>query len=148
MKSQVCEFCGKEFDSARKARYCSDRCRHHQRPLVIHEQVCVFCGKEFETKASNAKFCSGLCMGRYHNGYETLAAFEKAQAERKAAAFRPARDGSYGLTEAEMLAVDRAQDGDRDQLWRLSQSWTPRQRKYAKDRFIRIHNLFAATWNP
>ena len=44
--------------------------------------------------------------------------------------------------------VVRQAIGDREQLWRLSQSWTPRQRKYAKDRFIRIHNLFAATFNP
>lgn len=147
MKNQVCEFCGKEFVSTRKARYCSDLCRHHNHPAQ-REKTCVFCGKTFETEASNAKFCSGLCMGRYHNGYETLEDFEKAQAESKAATFRPARDGSYGLTEEEMLAVDRAQDGDREQLWRLSQSWTPRQRKYAKDRYIRIRNLFSPFWNP
>ena len=114
-----------------------------------YEKTCAFCGKTFAPKAINAKFCSPLCMRRYRiGGYATLADFERAQAERKATYNKRHERDRNGLTLAEIQDVIDAQDGDPSLLWKRSQSWTPAQRKYAKDRYSEIHNLFAATCNP
>lgn len=145
---KTCAFCGKKFLAALPyAEYCSQRCRHHNKPMPS-EKTCAFCGKTFAPKAINARFCSKLCMGRCRRGYETLADFEKAQAERKATYNKRHERDRHGLTLAEIQEVIDAQDGDPSLLWKRSQSWTPAQRKYAKDRYSEIHNLFAATCNP
>ena len=158
-----CPVCGKPFEGRNKTQvFCSKKCRWHAHDLArrqakskMHDVVCVFCGKEFKTYMPNAKFCSRLCQSRRNQGHENLAEFEQAQKNRREAASRAAverraekRSAETGLTFALMREVERAQDGDPSQLWRLSQSWTKAQRKYAKERYEKRHGLFACTFNP
>ena len=150
--TKTCPTCGKVFETARKEKvYCSNRCYKiaHYTPIQPHDLVCVFCGKPFTSRYATAKYCSKLCAGRARIGYATLTDFEKAQAERAAAVRHSEceRDRN-GLTLAQVQEVIDAQNGDPSQLWKRSQSWTPAQRKYARDRYQEMHGLFTSTWNP
>lgn len=163
MIAQKCPVCGKPFEGRNKTQvFCSKKCRWHAHDLArrqakskMHDVVCVFCGKVFKTHMPNAKFCSKRCRSRREIGYENLGEFEQAQKDRRDAAILATaarqtkkRSAETGLTFAQMREVERAQDGDPSQLWRLSQSWTKAQRKYAKDRYEKRHGLFALTFNP
>lgn len=147
----VCPVCGKVFETARKFQtYCSKACykaaQHRERQPV--DRVCVFCGKAFKSMSRTAKYCSTVCSSRFCKGYATLADFEKAQAERKAAHNKQYERDRNGLTLAQIQEVINAQDGDPSLLWKRSQSWTNAQRKYAQKRYEENHGLFSQTWNP
>lgn len=67
MRKQICEVCGKEFESrgnlSGKSRFCSSKCRsdwdHKNRREI---RICVECGKEFITyKYGKTKCCSKEC---------------------------------------------------------------------------------------
>lgn len=148
---RTCPICGKEFETARKNHvFCSNRCYKaaHYKPVQPHNLVCVFCGKAFTSMNGTAKYCSKLCAGRRRTGYATLADFEKAQAERKAAHNKQFERDRNGLTLAQIQEVINAQDGDPSLFWKRSQSWTKAQRKYAQKRYEENHGLFSSTWNP
>ena len=149
--TNVCVICGKSFEAKRSiAKYCSNRCfkRAKYKPVQPHNLVCVFCGKPFTSRYAKTKYCSQLCAGRARGGYATLTDFEKAQAERAAAHNRAHERDRNGLTLAQVQAVIDAQDGDPALLYERSRSWTPAQRKYARDRYQENHGLFTSTWNP
>lgn len=148
---RTCPICGKEFETARSDKvFCSKACykaaRHRERQPV--ERVCVFCGKAFKSMSRTAKYCSTVCSSRFRKGYATLADFEKAQAERKAAHNKQYERDRNGLTLAQIQEVIAAQDGDPSLLFGRSQSWTKAQRKYAQKRYEENHGLFSQTWNP
>ena len=148
---KTCPVCGKVFETARKFQtYCSKACYKaaHYKPVKPHDLVCVFCGKQFTSMKGTAKYCSKLCAGRRRTGYATLADFEKAQAERKAAHNKQFERDRNWLTLAQIQEVINAQDGDPSLLFGRSQSWTKAQRKYAKKRYEENHGLFSQTWNP
>ena len=148
---RTCPICGKVFETARKNHvFCSNRCYKaaHYKPVQPHNLVCVFCGKAFTSMKGTAKYCSKLCAGRRRTGYATLADFEKAKAERKAAHNKQYERDRNGLTLAQIQEVINAQDGDPSLLWKRSQSWTKAQRKYAQKRYEENHGLFSQTWNP
>ena len=148
---RTCPICGKEFETARKNHvFCSNRCYKaaHYKPVQPHNLVCVFCGKAFTSMNGTAKYCSKLCAGRRRTGCATLADFEKAQAERKAAHNKQYERDRNGLTLAQIQEVIDAQDGDPSLLFGRSQSWTKAQRKYAQKRYEENHGLFSQTWNP
>ena len=149
--TKTCPVCGKTFVTTRKFQInCSKACykaaQHRERQPV--ERVCVFCGKAFKSMSRTAKYCSRTCMYRVQRGYATLADFEKAQAERKAAHNKQYERDRNGLTLAQIQEVIAAQDGDLSQLWKRSQSWTKAQRKYAQKRYEENHGLFTSTYNP
>lgn len=132
-----------------REKYCSELCRNrHRHPLVpFLDKVCVFCGKPFKTHNSTAKCCSKLCADRLRRGWASLAEFEKAQSERKDRINARSERDTCGLTLAQRQEVINAQNGDPSQLWKRSQSWTKAQHKYAKERYVKQHISFAATWN-
>ena len=149
--TKTCPVCGKVFETARKEKvYCSNKCYKagNYTPVKPHDLVCVFCGKAFTSRYSATKFCSPLCASRFKSGYATLADFEKAKAERKAAHNKHYERDRNGLTLAQIQEVISAQDGDPSLLWKRSQSWTKAQRKYAQKRYEENHGLFSQTWNP
>lgn len=148
---RTCQVCGKVFETARSDKvFCSKACykaaQHRERQPV--DRVCVFCGKAFTSMSRTAKYCSRTCMYRVQKGYATLADFEKAQAERKAAHNKQYERDRNGLTLAQIQEVINAQDGDPSLLWKRSQSWTKAQHKYAQKRYEENHGLFSQTWNP
>ena len=84
----ICEHCGKEFESNRKKRFCSDYCMHKHRYEKLSEQIkeyqknyreqnkkqitkenvsCVFCGSDFIPQNKNQKFCSDDCRIKFYN---------------------------------------------------------------------------------
>lgn len=146
MFKHVCQHCGKHFESKeRKQYYCSQACFKiggRLAPPKLFDRVCVFCGSAFKTKNSYAKCCSARCRSRRLSGYETLEQFNQAQALRRAEHNRQHERNRYGLTLAEVQAVIDAQDGDPALLYERSQSWSRKQRKYARDRYQQLHGLF------
>lgn len=151
--SKTCPNCGKTFETQNPRKvYCTEACqqtaRHKERRKPTQTHVCVFCGKHFTAQTSRARFCSTLCAGRVRLGYATLADFEQARAQRKAASYNKRRERDRNrLTLAQIQAVIDAQDGAPERCWQLSQSWTEAQRKYAKKRYEEMHGLFATNWN-
>lgn len=112
--------------------------------------VCVFCGAAFQARSPGAMYCSRRCRDhRSHSGCATLDEYNRLMAVKKAArsagrkaASKKVQSIAPGLTAEKMRAVELAQDGDPAKLWELSQSWTPAQRKYARKRYERKHQLF------
>jgi len=157
---KTCVVCGKTFTTTNSRLVtCSDECRlahklhkdTQKRPREI--RTCAWCGKPFSARVDlKTKCCSLSCAVRLiRNGSpEQLAARQKAKREaalaRAAAkqAEREARRKKYGgFTDAQAMEVIRAQDGDPAKLYRLSQGWTDKQRKFAKDRYMERHGLKA-----
>ena len=149
--TNVCVICGKSFEAKRAcAKYCSKLCRDHaSRPLKpLLDKVCVFCGKHFKTKMPKARCCSFTCCDRLRRGWESLEQYNAAHQAKKADYNRTQERDRNGLTLAQVQAVIDAQDGDPALLYERSRSWTPAQRKYARDRYQENHGLFTSTWNP
>ena len=149
--SKTCPVCGKTFETRNPRKvYCTKKCQttayHKARRKPAQTHVCVFCGKHFTAQTSRARFCSTLCAGRVRLGYATLADFERARAQRKAAYNKQRERDRNGLTLAQIQAVIDAQSGDPSRLWKLSQSWTAAQRKYAKKRYEEMHGLFSGAF--
>lgn len=147
--TKVCLFCGKPFEAKRSsAKYCSMYCNHqYNRPHVpFLEKVCLFCGKPFKTHNSTARCCSKICADRRRRGFASLAAYEEAQSERKAAFNKQHERNREGLTLAQIKEVIDAQNGDQALLWKRSQSWSKAQHKYAKKRYQENHGLFVQTY--
>lgn len=160
-----CRTCGKEFVISLRRHYCSAECQRKAKALRGTEEArrrsaakfaalppkrCIYCGKEFKPDTlfayRNAKFCSPTCANR-HRFYPTLAACEAAKAARQAEQEARRERDSFGLNREQRIAVIRAQAGDRDTLWRASQSWTPAQRKFAAARYREIHQSTSSfTW--
>lgn len=141
--SKTCPVCGKTFETRFQHQvYCSPSCQSRARRKPAQTHVCGFCGRRFTAKTSRARFCSPRCAGRVRLGYATLAEFEQAHAQRKVAFNKQRERDRNGLTLAQIQAVIDAQSGDPSRLWKLSQSWTRAQRKYAKKRYEEMHGLF------
>lgn len=76
----VCEYCGKEFESENKRKYCSGKCKSaHYRIKNSKEVLCKECGKPFIAKYNNkggySEFCSKTCSSKYmhkHLSIKTL----------------------------------------------------------------------------
>ena len=67
MISNICEVCGKEFETSRPAKYCSEDCKKEARNErrrasrnVSNVKVCSICGNEFKGHG-NSKYCSTEC---------------------------------------------------------------------------------------
>ena len=65
MISNICEVCGKEFETSRPAKYCSEDCKHEakkarRRASRKVSKVCPICGKEF-IGTGRDKYCSNEC---------------------------------------------------------------------------------------
>ena len=96
-------------------------------------KTCAVCGKEFTAVRCTVLTCSRECSQKHYKATHPVVKPPKAS--------RPKveRRDSFGLTREQRLAVIAAQDGDRDALWKASQSWTPAQHRYAKARWEAIH---------
>ena len=149
--TNVCVVCGKSFEAKRScAKYCSNRCwkRAKYKPVQPHNLVCVFCGKPFTSRYSKRKCCSKTCYERFRRGWESLEQCNAAHQANRADYNRAQERDRNGLTLAQVQAVIDAQNGDPAQLWQRSQSWTPAQREYARQRYQEIHSLFTSIYNP
>lgn len=89
---KTCEGCGREFETAHDARFCSKACNtrwhNHQRPPL--ERNCVWCGKSFlrkRTRDGLYKFCSIECrdLAAAAKGRERLNAVLAAKRAKTAA---------------------------------------------------------------
>lgn len=69
----VCAYCGKEFDSTRKKKYCSAECRKEQNKANMRKSYiwksdrkirCMMCGKE--TPPRRIRFCSRECSIKWN----------------------------------------------------------------------------------
>jgi hypothetical protein len=59
-----CEWCGVEFEGAKKAKFCSSSCIHkakRARQSVV--KICAFCSKQFSGMPAS-KYCSRDCAGK------------------------------------------------------------------------------------
>ena len=83
----ICEHCGKEFESSRKKRFCSDKCMFRNRYERLSEQIkeyqkiyreknkkqkkiekiCEYCGSNFIPVKNNQKFCCDNCRINFYN---------------------------------------------------------------------------------
>lgn len=72
----TCTVCKNEFVSARKYKFCSDKCRKIQRDWkVTKKYICPTCGKEFERLTGTRQnreipaihYCSPQCRNRHRN---------------------------------------------------------------------------------
>ena len=67
-----CLYCGKEFESKGKQKFCSRECtqknwhKKNYKPIEkkIYKNKCLFCGKEYET-SKPSKHCSDSCRQKY-----------------------------------------------------------------------------------
>ena len=152
VRQAVCAFCGKTFTVSQKhLKYCSKEChdvalrriraaykvrdRAKKRAAFDGRRTCAFCGREFvaDIKQHNKIYCSYDCQ----KAVWAAAKRKGLTAERRRS---PERD-AFGLTAEQRNAVIRAQNGSRDELWAASQTWTAKQREFAKARFAEIHQL-------
>lgn len=79
-------------------------------------------------------------MRKYRASHpEKIAEYKRTQMERRME--RLVVRLGVCLTREQRLAVIAAQDGDRDALWKASQSWTPEQHKFAKARWESLHPI-------
>lgn len=74
MVMNICEVCGKEFETSRPAKYCSEDCKTksnrkarnaRRRASRKVSKVCPICGTEFKG-TSNDKYCSNECYELSH----------------------------------------------------------------------------------
>lgn len=156
LRKRVCAGCGKEFETrANNVKFCSrscymkfrlarERAEYVSQKMVV-KRACAFCGNEFETRNGNMRFCSDKCRrhAQYHVSKEAM---EQKISQREEAARARAIVESGGMTIEQRNAVIRAQSGDRDELWRASQSWTPAQRKFAQERWEELHPSHQTFW--
>lgn len=78
MKKETCRFCGREFDSERGRKYCSDECKaeatkrfwaenNRNRKTgavnILYTKTCPICQKEFKGR-SIQKYCSKKCAAQ------------------------------------------------------------------------------------
>ena len=98
-------------------------------------KACVVCGKVFKASRCTALTCSSKCRNKHYRATHPVVKPPKAESP------KVERRDSFGLTSEQRLAVIAAQDGDRDALWKASQSWTPEQRKFAKARWESLHPI-------
>lgn len=59
----ICEYCRNEFQSARRKRFCTARCRAHAdyaKRKIVHHLQCIRCKKEFATDHKK-KYCTAKC---------------------------------------------------------------------------------------
>lgn len=98
-------------------------------------KACVVCGKMFTASRCTALTCSRKCCTKHYRATHPVVKPPKAECP------KVDRRDSFGLTREQRLAVIAAQDGDRDALWKASQSWTPEQRKFAKARWESLHPI-------
>lgn len=156
-----CKVCHKMFQPVRPSHVCCSRTcsdafhnslkkeRRSLLPPKLYTKICPCCNREFQTAELNRKACSDECakkIMRKQNQAAYLAKHPNAGSRiraksgdiRKEQDHRVVRD-SDGLTLAERNAVIMAQNGPRENLWKLSQSWTPAQRRFAKRRYESEH---------
>lgn len=98
-------------------------------------KACVVCGKMFTASRCTALTCSSKCSKKHYRATHPVVKPPKAECP------KVERRDSFGLTREQRLAVIAAQDGDRDALWKASQSWTPEQHKFAKARWDSLHPI-------
>ena len=159
----------RESHPEKMAEYNRTQMERRRARRVVRQGVCARCGKTFEVGIGKrmTKYCSHTCMKREM----TLRQMAKERAKREAKAnggeallprrseevssssrrdksvaspllkAKVERRDSFGLTREQRLAVIAAQDGDRDALWKASQSWTPAQHKFAKARWESLHPI-------
>jgi hypothetical protein len=60
----ICKFCGSEFQSRRKAEYCSPRCVRGAKGDFLEDQDCVICGTRFHPQRAEIMCCSLKCGKR------------------------------------------------------------------------------------
>lgn len=68
MVMNICEVCGKEFETSRPAKYCSEDCKKEARNRRVTpkvSKVCPICGTEFKG-TSKDKYCSHECYELSH----------------------------------------------------------------------------------
>ena len=76
MAEEVCQICGKEFQSERGRRFCSETCKaenmkrrnkeeYWKRKNAFSPRKCALCGKEYQPTHGNQVFCSRKCAGNY-----------------------------------------------------------------------------------
>ena len=160
VRELVCPICGTAFTTQNsRQKYCSERCKkasqmrswRARQPKAKggeallprrNEEVsssslllktCAVCGKEFTAVRCTVLTCSRECSQKHYKA--TLPVVKPPKASRP----KVERRDSFGLTREQRLAVIAAQDGDRDALWKASQSWTAAQHKFAKARWEAIH---------
>lgn len=63
MVMNICEVCGKEFETSRPSKYCSEDCKkeaRNQRVTPRVSKVCPICGNEFKGTSQDV-YCSDDC---------------------------------------------------------------------------------------
>ena len=71
---KVCEFCGKEFQTQNRIKYCSIECKrkYRQEHAKIFTKECIFCGKEYEVTHNYSKYCSDECKKKNKQKQDTV----------------------------------------------------------------------------
>lgn len=58
----TCIVCGKDFESSRSAKYCTQKCYYKGTyKLQQVEHICEFCGKQYVSSRKQSRFCSVTC---------------------------------------------------------------------------------------
>lgn len=163
-----CPVCGKDFVKRNgRQRFCSSDCQtkdENSKRRLNRVKTCVVCGKEFTVASGQQVVCSKECKRIHANALAREAAKRKAvhrfvkclgcgkvfqgvgayyrycpvcRVER-----RKSEDTKMGLTYDERRAIAYAQDRlTQEELYQASQTWTPKQHKYALARWRMIHGM-------
>lgn len=159
-----CRVCHATFQPVRPSHVCcSRRCSNAYHNALrkerktafrpkLYTKVCQCCKHEFQTEKLNRKACSDECAKKIMRKQNQAAYLAKnptagSRIRSKAGEGQSGKDhrvvrDSDGLTLAERNAVIMAQNGPRENLWKLSQSWTQAQRRFAKRRYESEHQSY------